>query len=273
MSTSAPDFISVQDLRYHLGFLKSAKALVKPIASKLRHELAGLSSKIKYNLIFTGHSAGGAVAALLYVHMLDLRITSGLPDLRNKFNRIHCLTFGAPPCTSPSLQKPHSSSYDGFRFVSYITHGDPLARMTGPYLEKLMLKFEEHCQREMGGSTKSAVRRVLMQSLSSRDRPSWYLRRNYITAEICRMQVVMLKSSRNQPAWQNAGDIMLLECSDDATSKVTARLITQTELDTFVFTELNMHHIQMYGNLIERLCKVRKSVRDRKEQLERELRH
>lgn len=44
--------------------------MVKPVAARLRSLLEENPSRSSFSLLMTGHSAGGAVASLLYAHML-----------------------------------------------------------------------------------------------------------------------------------------------------------------------------------------------------------
>lgn len=77
----------------HGGFLDVANQMAGLIAGQLERtfeqdpDLAGNCS-----LVFTGHSAGGAVASLLYCHMLGKRNRDKLTDIAGSsfFRRIHC---------------------------------------------------------------------------------------------------------------------------------------------------------------------------------------
>lgn len=86
-----------------------------------------------YNLLVTGHSAGGAVAILLYTHLLS-NISSPLSSLSGLFNRIHCITFGAPPISFlPLTSHAHKSL-----FLSFVNEGDPVSRAEVPYMRSLL---------------------------------------------------------------------------------------------------------------------------------------
>jgi hypothetical protein len=52
----------------HAGFISSAKAIL-PVLSKSLGDLIRGPSRIKH-VLYTGHSAGGAVASLLFAHIL-----------------------------------------------------------------------------------------------------------------------------------------------------------------------------------------------------------
>ena len=54
----------------HSGFLAVARKMIKPVAARLRSLLEENPARSSFSLLMTGHSAGGAVASLLYMHML-----------------------------------------------------------------------------------------------------------------------------------------------------------------------------------------------------------
>ena len=54
----------------HSGFLSVARKMVKPVAARLRSLLEEDPSRTSSSLLITGHSAGGAIASLLYSHLL-----------------------------------------------------------------------------------------------------------------------------------------------------------------------------------------------------------
>ena len=52
--------------------------MIKPVAARLRSLLEENPSRSTCSLLMTGHSAGGAVASLLYSHMLAEDVGSEL---------------------------------------------------------------------------------------------------------------------------------------------------------------------------------------------------
>lgn len=54
----------------HSGFLSVARKMIQPVAARLRSLLEENPSRSGFSLLITGHSAGGAIASLLYAHML-----------------------------------------------------------------------------------------------------------------------------------------------------------------------------------------------------------
>lgn len=78
----------------HGGFLDVARKMIKPIAARLRQLLEENPSRASFSLLLTGHSAGAAVAALLYAHMLSKTVKSELNILTDCFKRVHMVSFG-----------------------------------------------------------------------------------------------------------------------------------------------------------------------------------
>ncbi|KAK3997970.1 Alpha/Beta hydrolase [Cladorrhinum sp. PSN332] len=84
----ASEFLSnTAKISAHSGFLKAAEALSEIVEQRIRS-----SHDSNRHVIFTGHSAGGAVATLLYLRFREL--------LPCKERSVSCVTFGAPPCVS-----------------------------------------------------------------------------------------------------------------------------------------------------------------------------
>lgn len=130
----------------HAGFLSVAKKMIRPVANRLRQLLQEDPSRASYSLLITGHSAGGAVASLLYSHMLSTSraAKSELNVLTGCFRRVHCVTFGTPPVSLLPLQKPIDPKRPELRksiFLSFINEGDPVARADKAYVKSLLELF------------------------------------------------------------------------------------------------------------------------------------
>ncbi|KAF2225134.1 Alpha/Beta hydrolase protein [Elsinoe ampelina] len=121
----------------HSGFLSVARSMVRPVAARLRQLLEQDPSRCNSSLLITGHSAGGAVAALLYAHMLSQSVESELTILTNVFRRVHCVTFGAPPVSLLPLTKPNFERYRKWCFFGVINQGDPVVRASKEYVASL----------------------------------------------------------------------------------------------------------------------------------------
>ncbi|RYP24503.1 hypothetical protein DL765_000523 [Monosporascus sp. GIB2] len=140
-------YFSKSDLRQdddgnlcHAGFLAVARRMIGPVASRLRQLLEENPRRASYSLLITGHSAGGAIASLLYAHMLATSpaASSELNALTGRFRRLHCITFGTPPVSLLPLQKPNRPEFKKFMFLSFVNEGDPVARADKAYVKSLL---------------------------------------------------------------------------------------------------------------------------------------
>ncbi|KAI0859251.1 Alpha/Beta hydrolase protein [Xylaria cubensis] len=127
----------------HAGFLSVAKNMIAPVASRLRHLLEEDPGRCAHSLLITGHSAGGAIASLLYMHMLatSKASSSELNLLTGCFRRIHCITFGSPPVSLLPLQTPQRHELRKSLFYSFINEGDPVTRADKAYVKSLLELF------------------------------------------------------------------------------------------------------------------------------------
>ena len=132
------DFLDDPGNLCHSGFLSVARKMIKPVAARLRSLLEEDPNRSTCSLLMTGHSAGGAVASLLYTHMLAEHTRSELNILTGCFRRIHCITFGTPPISLLPLTKPSSSRYKKSLFMSFINEGDPVPRADKAYIRSLL---------------------------------------------------------------------------------------------------------------------------------------
>lgn len=124
----------------HAGFLDVARKMIKPVALRLKQLLKDNPRRSSCSLIITGHSAGGAVASLLFCHILGETVTSELKDVTRRFKRVHCITFGAPPVSLLPLSKPagQEGKLEKHQFLSFINEGDPVTRADKAYVQSLL---------------------------------------------------------------------------------------------------------------------------------------
>ncbi|KAJ5668667.1 hypothetical protein N7462_009737 [Penicillium macrosclerotiorum] len=133
-------FLDDPSNRCHAGFLSVARKMVAPVAARLRTLIEENPNRIAYTLLITGHSAGGAVASLLYMHLLSesTAVTSELIHLRGCLRHIHCITFGAPPISLRPLVHPPSAKPSKSIFFSFVNEGDPVVRADKDYFFSLL---------------------------------------------------------------------------------------------------------------------------------------
>ncbi|KAK1655041.1 Alpha/Beta hydrolase protein [Colletotrichum phormii] len=138
----------------HAGFLAVARKMVKPVAARLRQLLEEDPGRAAYSLLITGHSAGGAVASLLYAHMLATspRAGSELNALTGCFKRVHCVTFGTPPVSLLPLKRPERAELRKSLFLTFVNEGDPIARADKAYVKSLLELYASPAPSTAAGS-------------------------------------------------------------------------------------------------------------------------
>jgi hypothetical protein len=225
----------------HSGFLKVAKAMVVPVAARLRQLLEQDPSRCSSSLLITGHSAGGAVASLLYMHMLATTVESELNILTGCFKRVHCVTFGAPPVSFLPLQKPRHMRADKSLFLSFINEGDLIVRADIPY----MLSLAKLLAGSKGSSNSCATTLVKKASHA------------------------VLKSSkedkidRRAPYWtvpeatlSNAGRLVVLrEKPGSQRNPLVEAVVTEdSKLRNVIFGDTAMHAMSLYQERVKALA-------------------
>ncbi|KAF9691730.1 hypothetical protein EKO04_010319 [Ascochyta lentis] len=136
--TSPEGFLDDPSNFCHAGFLYVARKMIKPVANRLRVLIEENPARSNCSLLITGHSAGGAVAALLYAHMMSKSVDSELSYLTDFFKRVHCVTFGAPPISRWPLKKSEDPRHKKSLFYSFINEGDPVPRADKSFFKSLI---------------------------------------------------------------------------------------------------------------------------------------
>ncbi|KAK5118799.1 hypothetical protein LTR62_000008 [Meristemomyces frigidus] len=121
----------------HAGFLEVARAMLNPIAAQIRNFIENEPAWVGCSLLFTGHSAGGAVASLLYMHIMSATLDSELTALAGVFRRLHCVTFGAPPVSLLPLQLGRKRQGRSNQFLAFANEGDLVVRADWAYVKSL----------------------------------------------------------------------------------------------------------------------------------------
>ncbi len=250
----------------HGGFLDVARKMIKPIAARLRHLLEENPSRSSFSLLLTGHSAGAAVASLLYAHMLSETIKTELNILTGCFKRIHCITFGAPPCTLLPLTKP-SNSEKRLRksmFLSFINEGDPVSRIEKPYLKSLLELYSQPAPKANAGQTlvasnipasTSRLNLSVVQGKKQEKRPK--LPARPASAPVGEIRPVSNVVWPVPPSTlSNAGRCVVLRVPRNGRQDdIRACITTDEQLRSVVFGDVMMHMMDLYARRIETLAK------------------
>lgn len=255
----------------HAGFLSVARKMISPVANRLRTLLREDPSRSDCSLIFTGHSAGGAVATLLFAHMMASTIHSELTDLVSAFKRIHCLTFGTPPITLLPLTKSPGPRWSKSLFLSFINEGDPVARADKAYVRSLLDLF---------ASPPPGESCIVTQLLPQCPRTQEVVHRGYdmvtrlkpdLTALKLRPKLLGVGGARRKssggevvqaPMWRvpiaplsNAGKVVVLRKGfSGGEEDVRAEVATDEMLRAVVFGDPVMHMMKVYVRRVEILA-------------------
>jgi hypothetical protein len=237
--TAPVGFLDDEGNACHAGFLAVARAMIKPVAERLRELLEQNPCRCASSLLITGHSAGGAVASLLYSHMLSTAVESDLTYLTGCFKRVHCVTFGAPPVSLLPLQKPKRMHGDKSIFLAIANEGDPIVRADREYLISLAKLLASPSCGSSSGATKTLAKKVSRVALAggklSKGRaPSWPV----------------------PPATlSNAGRVVVLrdKPGSEKTPAIEAVMTTDEQLRDVVFGDPAMHMMTLYRQRVEKL--------------------
>jgi hypothetical protein len=137
---------ALADVKAHSGFLYVAQSMAPDVLSAIRSYTEPLD-----RICFTGHSAGGAVASLLYLNYQLSQSLGMVPPLQLVWNFLvgnialtvgievpaDCITFAAPPSLSiPDISATLSSR--DTQFLAFVAHGDPVPRADRPFVRQLL---------------------------------------------------------------------------------------------------------------------------------------
>lgn len=246
---SPGDFLDDPGNLCHQGFLSVARKMIKPVAARLRFLLEENPRRSTCSLLMTGHSAGGAVASLLYAHMLAENVKSELNTLTGCFKRIHCLTFGSPPISLLPLSKPPVLHHKKSLFMSFINEGDPVPRADKAYVRSLLVLY--------ASPAPSKGRKCSLESLPVPEPYSRAKARNAPKA-VAAPSETLYEWNVPPGTFSNAGRLIVLrelnsdrpETADDIKADITC----DQQLREVVFGDPIMHMMSVYARRVEVLA-------------------
>ncbi|KAL1847162.1 dihydroxy-acid dehydratase ilv3 [Paecilomyces lecythidis] len=237
--TSPHGFLDDPGNLCHSGFLAVARKMVRPVADRLKSLLQEDPSRASSSLLITGHSAGGAVASLLYCHMLSETVQSELQDMQGFFKRVHCITFGPPPVSLLPLEKPASRQYRKSLFFSFINEGDPVSRADKAYVRSLLDLYVSPAPDSVLAHITSTVRHRRLEGRGKIRMLHWTVPESTLSLP---GQLVVLRKRPRHSSWQ------------EATEEVEACTATDSELRGVVFGDPLMHTMDLYAQRIDKLA-------------------
>ncbi|KAK4162788.1 Alpha/Beta hydrolase protein [Cladorrhinum sp. PSN259] len=254
--TSPAGFLDDRSNLCHTGFLSVARKMVTPVARRLRQLLEEDPTRATYSLLITGHSAGGAVAALLYSHMLatSKEAESELNVVAGFFKRVHCITFGTPPVSIRPLTKPDDyhrrPQLRKSLFFSFVNEGDPVARADKAYVKSLLELFAAPVPAVIEKKSRSREKTSLSRhssSSSSAMKPVWRLPENKLS---CAGRIVVLRSG--DPKSRSRGRKKTVE--ERLNEGVVAQITSDEQLRRVIWGDPVAHVMRLYAGRIETLA-------------------
>jgi hypothetical protein len=234
-------FLDDEQNACHAGFLQVTKAMAGQVAAQLEKHPA---SSERPSLLFTGHSAGGAVSALLYSHMLSTSIHSALTALASQFASINCVTFGAPPISVTPL--PRRDQASGV-FLAFANEGDPVLRLSNAaYVKSLAKLMTVSPPSSITTATAAPAVKVVRRS-----RGTAIIQQKLPAAPPTPWEELPLWPTPAAPL-TNAGDMILLR--DKENGSAVASRVTTEDLREVIFGDLSQHTIQMYIRRVKELA-------------------
>ncbi|KAF4538784.1 Lipase class 3 [Lasiodiplodia theobromae] len=167
--TTPKGFLDDEGNLVHSGFLYVARKMVAPVAARLQSLLRKNPKRATCSLLITGHSAGGAVASLLYAHMMSTTVSSELNQLTQLFKRVHCVTFGAPPVSLLPLRKPENPADRKWKkslFFGFINEGDPVVRADKDVIKNMLRLYATPAPRTAAPPNSNSCALTSMSSLA-----------------------------------------------------------------------------------------------------------
>ncbi|KAI0096239.1 Alpha/Beta hydrolase protein [Nemania sp. FL0031] len=210
----------------HAGFLNSARELLPQVSTQIEKQL---SNGHKFNVVFTGHSAGGAVATLLH---LALRIKfTGAP--------FSCITFGSPPVARLAADKDKTTLdriLEHSHVLNIVNEYDLVSRLDKDYVRSIIRLFNSEAPSTNGEEPHTT------EEKGDSDR-IWPL---------------------PIPELQHIGSIVVLKTElpnlqldsmrpSELSTRVTAWSVTSGSMSELVFCKLQVHKRKYYREKIEQL--------------------
>lgn len=136
--------------------------MIKPVAARLRFLLAENPARSSCSLLMTGHSAGGAVASLLYAHMLAEHVRSELNTLTSCAYSCLCqfMVIHAENVSQIHRLQAHSLPH----FWHATNFASPADKASHPPLQEISLHVI-HKRRRSSSSSGQSLRSLSAQSI------------------------------------------------------------------------------------------------------------
>jgi hypothetical protein len=261
--TSPKGFLDDPSNLVHAGFLYVARKMVKPVAERLKVLLEENPARSNCSLLITGHSAGGAVAALLYAHMMSKTVESNLSYLTSFFKRVHCITFGAPPISILAIKKTNDERHRKSLFYAFVNEGDPVPRADKGIVRSLLKLYASPAPAASAlGQTLASMSKLNLSSSTPSSPPKSRMRLalpNKLSSRTSTSSSVV----SSPPAWAiptcslaPAGRIVILRQRVGSRNEDDAEAVTVDDelLYKVVYGDPLKHQMQLYKTRIDSIA-------------------
>ena len=261
--TSPKGFLDDPSNLVHAGFLYVARKMVKPVAKRLKVLLEENPARSNCSLLITGHSAGGAVAALLYAHMMSKTVESNLSYLTSFFKRVHCITFGAPPISVLAIKKTSDERHRKSLFYAFVNEGDPVPRADKGIVRSLLKLYASPAPAASAlGQTLASMSKLNLSSPTPSSPPKSRIRIP-LPLKSSSQTSTSTSMASSAPAWAipsctlaPAGRIVILRQKVGSRNEDDAEAVTVDDelLYKVVYGDPLKHQMQLYKTRIENIA-------------------
>ncbi|KAH7222451.1 Alpha/Beta hydrolase protein [Fusarium oxysporum] len=223
----------------HSGFLACAATLLPWLTEEIIRQVT--ADKSLEDIVFTGHSAGGAVAAMIFLHFV-CHFPSELSNA--KFSLV---TFGAPPVTSTNITELAQSLPQSRHIYAVVNEHDLVPRVDQGYITSIIslyrsaygLPLSDFNNTTFTNNTQADRNQDAIWKLPS---PDFYVVGN----------IIVLRAKLDYNALQSTSS----QTSTDTITppqKLDILRVSPIEFCKLLFFEISVHKRKIYLNRLERL--------------------
>ncbi|CVL12163.1 hypothetical protein LB506_010721 [Fusarium annulatum] len=228
-----------EQIHAHSGFLACAATLLPWLTEEITRQVT--ADKSLKDVVFTGHSAGGAVAAMVLLHFV-CHCPSELSNV--KFSLI---TFGAPPVISTNVTKLAQALPQTRHIYAVVNEHDLVPRVDQGYITSIIslyrsaygLPLSDFNNTTFTTNTQAGRNQNTIWKLPP---PDFYVVGN----------VIVLRAKLDHKALQSTSR----QASTDSTTppqKLDILRVSPIEFCKLLFFEISVHKRKIYLNRLERL--------------------
>ncbi|KAL4784663.1 Alpha/Beta hydrolase protein [Aspergillus varians] len=224
----------------HAGFLKSAEVLEPTVSREINKYVGEFGEKSR--VLFTGHSAGGAVASLLFLRYIYSQ--HSVAHTHWQLIRFSCITFGAPPV----LTVPAHID-ERYLCLNVINEFDMVSRADGAYkdcLVDLVRSMHESGEQSAATKTKRTPDAGPDTETSSRESHSQQEKVRWPTPKSC---------------YSHVGPRIVCAMRPDATTPASLRLhvveVPKEDFERLLFCRVSVHRRACYAQRVRLLVEGR----------------